>query len=118
MIVQLKCCCHWPQQKQKRISELVADRAKILLGKNVARKVNNMIFVDNVDLTFEQDSLFPPSLRKNILLNKSEENTYTLFVNSTVLFAMLKPGPGQAYFDEIISLAKVVICELETPKSP
>lgn len=113
MIVQLKCCCYWSRQKQQRIALLVADRAKILLGQSVTELVKDLIFVDNMDSVPESILLFPPSIQGYIRLIKNEDNTYTLYVSSAILFGMVKPGSGQAHFDELISYTKVMLYQTQ-----
>ena len=109
MIVQLKCCCYWSLQKQQRIAALVADRAKILLGQSTIKLVKSIIFVDNINPAPESILLFPSSIQSDICLSKNDDNTYTFYINSAVLFGMVKPGSGQAHFDELISFTKSML---------
>lgn len=109
MIVQLKCCCYWPLQKQQRIAALVADRARILLGQSTVELVEGIIFVDNINLAPEAILLFPSSIQSNIRLRRNDDNTYTFYINSAVLFGMIKPGSGQAHFDELITFARSML---------
>lgn len=112
MIVQLQCPCHWSSEKQDRIAALIAERTELLLGNSISPLVKDLVFVDNVQLSFQSALTFSLPGRKDIRLDKRSDNTYRLVLSSETLFSMVKPGAGQAHFDELISSAKKVICEV------
>ena len=113
MIVQLQCRCHWSPEKQDRIAALIAERAELILGNSISPLVRDLIFVDKLQPMSQLAlSLFQKS-HKGIYLDKRSDSTYRLVLGSETLFSMVKPGAGQARFDELISFAKKAICELQ-----
>lgn len=113
MIVQLQCHCHWSPEKQDRIATLIAERVDLILGNSISPLVKGLIFVDKLQPPFQSAlSLFQKS-QKGIYTDKRSDGTYRLVLGSEVLFSMVRPGAGQARFDELISSAKRAICELQ-----
>ena len=113
MIVQLQCYCHWPSEKQNRIATLIAERAELILGNSISPLVRDLIFVDNLQPSFQSAVPLFQKSQKGICLAERSDRTYRLVLGSETLFSMIKPGAGQTHFDELISSAKKAICELQ-----
>ena len=92
---------------------LIAERANILLGKNVAEKMNNLIFAVKDSFAASIDFSVPVYIHDATILKKYTDSTFTLLIDSSVLFAMVIPGAGQACFDEIMVATKSAICNMQ-----
>ena len=99
MIVQLQCYCHWPSEKQNRIATLIAERAELILGNSISPLVRDLIFVDNLQPSFQSAVPLFQKSQKGICLAERSDRTYRLVLGSETLFSMVKPGAGQARFD-------------------
>ena len=74
MIVQLQCYCHWPSEKQNRIATLIAERAELILGNSISPLVRDLIFVDNLQPSFQSAVPLFQKSQKGICLAERPAN--------------------------------------------
>lgn len=106
MEVKISCPCAWSENKRTCIASLILTRVNLLLSKSVTDKIAAIIFVESKLLHSANDLVYT---KHKSALQQHTDNSFTLLIDSSILFSMLVPGPGQASFDEILLSAKSFI---------
>lgn len=82
------------------------------LGETTVDKVDKLVFTNANSISIFPNGSKIVYIKDFAFLQKCTNNTFTLLINSSILFGMLRPGIGQANFDEIMLSTKAAIRDL------
>jgi hypothetical protein len=104
--------CLWDSKKKERISDLLSERVSLLIGNRIFQKIECLSFCKKEDIPSRATNVYVLSNERCAIINTAkttDAKVYRLILDKEVLFSMLKPGEGQAYFDNLILEMKEAI---------